>query len=153
MRISCLIHFSEHPMLVHRDSEVRCPLLAIGACDACETVQESSTRLVAIDVPRDCVREVSPAHFLPAPATLNNPEQFGFRCHSSRRPRTPPELRHDSCMSPIDPRHSSNNPVSHPPAHGKLKLTFALFRDLSVPAVVVFERGAAQPRYPVWPVP
>ena len=71
-------------MLAHRDIEVCCPLLAIGACDACETVQESSIRLVTIDVPRDSVREVSPAHFLPAPAMLNNAEQFGFRCHSSQ---------------------------------------------------------------------
>ena len=76
-------------MLAHRDIEVCCPLLAIGACDACETVQESSIRLVTTAVPRDSVREVSPAHFLPAPAMLNNAKQFGFRRHSPRRPPTP----------------------------------------------------------------
>ena len=59
-------------MLAHRDIEVCCPLLAIGACDACETVQESSIRLVTTAVPRDSVREVSPAHFLSAPAIRNN---------------------------------------------------------------------------------
>ena len=60
-------------MLAGRDIEVCCPLLAIGACDACKTVQESSTRLVAIDVRRDSVREVSLAHFLD-PARSCNPE-------------------------------------------------------------------------------
>ena len=145
-----MIHFSDQSMLADRDVEACCPLLAIWACDACETVQESSIRLVTIDVPRESVREVSPAHFLPAPAMLNNAEQFGFRCHSSRRPRTPLELKLDPHASMIDPRSSRNIPVSQPPAHGKLKPTFSLFTDLSLPTVVVLERGAAQPRYPVW---